>query len=715
MLADKLTIRFIYFASLVFAIASLSAFIVIFAVEYTRLQDQSITKEFANITENQARTIDFQIAHARRNLLRLKDYINILDLTQAAAALPYLRQVMAKNISFEPDEYNCYFAFEKPLARKYFNQDGFVYTVHKKYADLNKPGYGLTENSIAEVWHDPAYQSNQKEVWYHIAKKSKHMEITHPYFDESFMKQWMFSVALGLYDEKDRFVGMVGIDILLDGIFNDIEKLKVGETGQVLLVHRQNGMVLTRTDESLKEGLVYSIERFKNNLYTTASDKNTWQPILTANTQETTMHGRDRSAYVVSTRLLQELPWTIVVFQSQSELKQALRQSIFWFAVIGGLLLIAVGIFAYILAKSITTPIRGLVGSMNKIKGTQVAGVWAPVTGIAETRMMGEIFNKMIASISEAVAEKEKYYTQLEEINQTLEQKVEERTAELREKKYQIESAMQKLKETQEQLIVKEKLASLGTLTAGIAHEIQNPLNFVNNFSELSCDLVSELKQVMEEKFNPEEELFDEATTIFSDLELNLRKINEHGKRADSIVKNMLLLSRGQSSEKRSVNINALLDEYTGLAYHGMRATCSGFNVSIEKKYADDLPPIVLVAQNIGRAFLNILNNAFYAVHQKTKTTEADYVPSITLATRDGGNGIIISIRDNGTGMAENVVEKIFMPFFTKKPTGSGTGLGLAITHDIIVVEHRGEIKVETKENEFSEFIITLPRLAEMA
>jgi signal transduction histidine kinase len=713
MLADKITIRFIYFTSLLLAIAALSAFIVIFAMEYTRLQDQSISKEFANLATTQANTIDNQIAHARRNLLRLEGYINILDLAKKADALAYLKKVMAENISFEPNEYNCYFAFEKATAQKYFKQDGFVYTVHKNYADLNKPQYSVPENFIAEIWNDPAYQKNPKEIWYHIAKNSKSLQITPPYFDESFMKQWMFTVALGLYDKQNKFIGMVGIDILLDGVFNEIEQVKIGETGRVMLVQRLNGMVLTRTEESLAKGLVYSIERFKTNLFSAAEDKQTWQPILTCHTDETTVYGRDRSRYIVSTRMLRELPWSIVVFQSQAELKQALRRSIFRFALIGTLLLLAVGIFAYLLAKSITTPIRGLVSSMHKVKGTEVAGIQAPVTGIAETRMMGEIFNKMLASISEAVAEKEKYYRQLEEINQTLEQKVEERTAELREKKYQIESAMQKLKETQEQLIVKEKLASLGSLTAGIAHEIQNPLNFVNNFSELSCGLVSELKEVIEDSFDPNEEMYGETKSIFADLELNLRKINEHGKRADSIVKNMLQLSRGQSSEKRTVHIHALLEEYTGLAYHGMRATCVDFSVQIVKTYADGVKPIELVPQNMGRAFLNILNNAFYAVHQKAKTAGTDYIPTVAIATYDGGHFIRISIRDNGTGMPKNVVGKIFMPFFTRKPTGSGTGLGLAITHDIIVGEHRGDIEVITEENEFADFIITLPYPAE--
>jgi|GEM_PF-3452480 len=709
MLVDKITIRFIYLTSLLLAITAFSMLLVIFAIEYTRLQDQSISKEFASIAATQAGSIDRQVADARRNLLRLKGYIGILDLTDTAESLKYLKKVMAENISFEPNEYNCYFAFEKATAQKYFKQDGFIYTVHKNYADLGKDNYGFPDNSIAEVWTDPAYQKNQKEVWYHIAKQSKDLQITHPYFDESFMKQWMFTVALGIYDEENKFIGMVGIDILLDGIFEQIEKVKIGETGCVALVNSHNGMVLTKTERSFKDGLIYSIERFKSNLYTAPDEKRTWQPILTGHFDEATVYGKDQSAYVVSTRTLQELPWTIIVSQGKSELKQALRKSIFRFAIIGGIFLVAIAIFAFILAKSLTTPIRGLVSSMKKIRGTEVEGVHAPVTGIAETRMMGDIFNKMIASISEAVAEKEKYYRQLEEINQTLEQKVEERTAELRDSKYQIESAMQRLKETQEQLIVKEKLASLGSLTAGIAHEIQNPLNFVNNFSGLSCDLVSELKNVVDEKFDQKEEFYGEAKDIFSDLELNLRKINEHGKRADSIVKNMLLLSRGQSSERRSVQINTLLEEYIGLAYHGMRATCADFNVQLVKNYAEGIKPIELVPQNMGRAFLNILNNAFYSVHQKAKTAGTAYLPTVVITTHDGGSFISISIRDNGTGIAEKAVGKIFMPFFTMKPTGSGTGLGLAITHDIIVGEHRGNIEVQTAENEFAEFIITLP------
>ena len=709
MLADKITIRFIYFASLILAILALSALVFVFAREYTQLQDRSINKEFATITTTQAAYVDEQIAHARRNLLRLKEYIAILNLTDGARSLQSLRLLMARNISFEPNEYNCYFAFEKELAQKYYGKDGFIYTVHKNYADLGKPDYGKPENSVAQVWTDPDYQTNENEIWYHAAKRSQELEITRPYFDQSFMKKWMFTAALGIYDAQNRFTGMVGIDILLDGLFEEIEKLQVGNTGDVVLVNHQTGMVLTRTEETIKEGFITSLENFSTNLYMESRDKSAWQPILTRNRDVTSVTGQNGAAYMVSTKMLKELPWTVVVFQSQAELKEALRQSIRRFVRLGSLLLLAVSLFAYLLAKSITTPIRGLVSSMSRIKGSDVAGITAPVTGIAETRRMGVIFNRMIGSISEAVAEKERYYAQLEEINQTLEQKVEERTAELREKSYRLEAAMQKLKETQEQLIVKEKLASLGSLTAGIAHEIENPLNFVNNFSALSVDLVTELEEIIEEKFGPQDELYKESKSIFADLEMNLRKINEHGRRADGIVKNMLQLSRGQSSEKRAINIHSILDEYVTLACHGMKATDADFAAEIVKNYAENLPPVELIVQDASRAFLNIFNNALYALHEKARTAGPDYRPAIEITTVDGGSHLQVAIRDNGTGMSDDVVGKIFTPFFTKKPAGLGTGLGLAITHDIIVGVHRGEILVNTREGEYSEFIIKIP------
>jgi signal transduction histidine kinase/ligand-binding sensor domain-containing protein len=259
-----------------------------------------------------------------------------------------------------------------------------------------------------------------------------------------------------------------------------------------------------------------------------------------------------------------------------------------------------------------------------------------------------------------------------------LEKKVEERTSEL--------------KEMQSQLVQQEKLASLGALTAGIAHEIKNPLNFVNNFAELSNELLEELKTAGNE---------EEKQGIMQTLRQNLEKINHHGKRADSIVKSMLEHSRSGTGEKQLTDINKLCDEYLNLAYHGMRANLKDFNCTIERNFEENLPKLNIVPQDISRVLLNLINNAFYAIKDKPDAT-------LTLTTMATANSVIIKIKDNGTGIPEDVRRKIFEPFFTTKPAGSGTGLGLSLSFDIIKA-HGGKIEVDSKENEYTEFKISLP------
>ena len=285
-----------------------------------------------------------------------------------------------------------------------------------------------------------------------------------------------------------------------------------------------------------------------------------------------------------------------------------------------------------------------------------------------------------------------------------LESLVKERTVELSKQKDELEETVKELKSTQSQLIQSEKMALLGELTAGIAHEIQNPLNFVNNFSEVSVELLEELKE--EAGAGNKEEVI----AIAGDLAQNLEKILHHGKRADNIVKGMLQHSRAGSGQKEPTDINTLADEYLRLAYHGLRAKDKSFNAELVTHLDKTLPKINMVPQDIGRVLLNLLTNAFYAVRQKQKTAGPDYKPTVTLstfATRSRGYGI--SVKDNGTGIPENIKEKIMQPFFTTKPTGEGTGLGLSMSYDIIVKAHGGNLTINTKEGEYSEFIITLP------
>ncbi len=273
--------------------------------------------------------------------------------------------------------------------------------------------------------------------------------------------------------------------------------------------------------------------------------------------------------------------------------------------------------------------------------------------------------------------------------------------------KQEIETTLGELKETQKQLIQSEKMASLGELTAGIAHEIQNPLNFINNFSEVNTELIAEMKEEIE-KGNMEE-----VKALANDISDNEQKITHHGKRADGIVKGMLQHSRTGNRQKEPTNINTLADEYLRLAYHGLRAKDKSFNATMKTDFDESIGMVNIITQDIGRVILNLITNAFYAVTEKKKQLGDGYEPTVSVSTKKIKDKsdiyrIEVTVRDNGNGVPQKVLDKIFQPFFTTKPTGEGTGLGLSLSYDIIKA-HGGEIKVNTKENEGTEFIISLP------
>jgi len=279
--------------------------------------------------------------------------------------------------------------------------------------------------------------------------------------------------------------------------------------------------------------------------------------------------------------------------------------------------------------------------------------------------------------------------------NEMLENQVAERTSALNQ-------SLQDLKSTQKQLIQSEKMASLGELTAGIAHEIQNPLNFVNNFSEVNKELLAELNDEID-KGN-----YEDVKAIAKDVTANEEKINHHGKRADAIVKGMLQHSRSSSGVKEPTDINAMADEYLRLAYHGLRAKDKSFNATLVTDFDPYIGTINIIPQDIGRVILNLITNAFYVVDEKKKMGIADYEPTVSVTTQKTGNQILISVKDNGNGIPKHILDKIFQPFFTTKPTGKGTGLGLSLSYDIVKA-HGGELKVETKEGDRTIFIIKLP------
>jgi signal transduction histidine kinase len=291
--------------------------------------------------------------------------------------------------------------------------------------------------------------------------------------------------------------------------------------------------------------------------------------------------------------------------------------------------------------------------------------------------------------------------------NEMLEATVQERTRELREKNTAVEAALEDLKQAQDQIVRQEKMASLGALTAGIAHEIKNPLNFVNNFADLSRELAGELREDLAREGNVlDPKIADDVPDILDQLQMNLSKIKEHGVRADGIVRSMLLHSRGTAGQKQPTDVNALSRDALNLAYHGMRANDSNFQVALDMELDPAAAaPVEVIPQDLMRALLNIANNACYAAYHR----KAGAGGRVGLRTRALGDAVEIRIRDNGDGIPEAVRARIFEPFFTTKPAGQGTGLGLSICHDIVVGLHGGKMTVETEPGTFTEFIIVLP------
>jgi signal transduction histidine kinase len=286
--------------------------------------------------------------------------------------------------------------------------------------------------------------------------------------------------------------------------------------------------------------------------------------------------------------------------------------------------------------------------------------------------------------------------------NVRLFESVEARTRELA-------ASLENLRTTQDRLVQTQKLASLGQLTAGIAHEIKNPLNFVNNFSGVSAELIDELQEAFRD-VSLNEKRRSEIAELMSTLRGNLEKVVQHGKRADAIVKNMLLHSRQGSGERRLIDVNALVEESFNLAYHGARAEKKNFDITVEQSLDPAAGKADLFPQEITRVLLNLISNGVYATAKKAQTNGEGYKPTLVASTKSLGDRVEIKIRDNGTGIPPEIKDKMFNPFFTTKPAGEGTGLGLSISHDIVVKQHGGSIEVETQSGEFTEITIVVPR-----
>jgi two-component system NtrC family sensor kinase len=357
------------------------------------------------------------------------------------------------------------------------------------------------------------------------------------------------------------------------------------------------------------------------------------------------------------------------------------------------------GLLALVVSRHLTRGLAALKTGADFLGGGKLE-YRIPILAKDELGDLAHTFNDMGGRLHSARVELEQRQQELQVLMDRERGKTEE-----------LEAAMHQLKDTQDQLVVQEKMASLGILTAGIAHEIKNPLNFVTNFSDVSVELLADARDI----FAPCIPTLPPADAeylqqLFTDLNTNLKKISEHGKRADSIVKGMLAHSRGGTGQFQATDLNALVAEAVNLAYHGMRAQDQSFNIGLENVLDPKLPLVSVVAQDVSRVVLNIVNNGSYAAHQRALKGEPGFKPVLRCTTQALPTEVEIRIRDNGTGIPKEVLPKIFNPFFTTKPTGSGTGLGLSLSYQIIVDQHKGTMRVETQEGEYTEFILTLPR-----
>jgi signal transduction histidine kinase len=541
--------------------------------------------------------------------------------------------------------------------------------------------------------------------WYQLPKEIGKATWSEPYFDSGGADMVLSTYSVPVYQNKNgqrKLVGVLTVDISLDWLDEIMGKIEVAETGYGFIISRTGSIVTHPRRDFIMNESIFSLADEQNSpdlrrigKYMIVGDTSFAQIEYT-----NSINGK-RSWIAYAPVMLNG--WSVgIVFPVDEFMAEAnrLRLMVIGLGMGGGVLLILVII---LISGSITRPLRRLTNATEAFANGDFMVELPQVAGDDEISRLNASFHAMQDTLAETIRDLQETsnnlvisHEKLEEYNRTLEEKVEERTA--------------TLKAAQSQLIQSEKMASLGQLTAGIAHEIKNPLNFVNNFSELSVELTTELLVEVEKlsgKLDTAD--VDYLKGIISDIDGNVRKINTHGKRADSIIRGMLLHSRGKSSERQLTDINNLLSEYVNLGYHGLRATDNTFNIKIETDYDPEIGKINVVPQDLSRVFLNIVNNACYATIQKKKEQKDAYFPLLKVSTKKEEQKVIIKIRDNGKGIPPHVIEKIFNPFFTTKPAGSGTGLGLSISYDIVVQEHKGDLRVESVEGEFTEFTLIIP------
>jgi len=557
--------------------------------------------------------------------------------------------------------------------------------------------------------------------WFQIPKELGRPQWTEPYVDEGGGNILMSTYSVPLYVKNnkgsDEFIGILTVDVSLNYLQEIVDSIKVYKSGYGYMISRIGTVVTHPRKEEIMNETIFSLADNKN------------LPELRPVGKEMIKGGKGFAQipyinlYNNKESWLAYAPvpsngWSVIIVCPVDEFMADANELFTVILILVGSGLVVVFLVILFISRSITGPLRRLTSAAEEFADGNFNVALPPIRSKDEIGRLNNAFVYMQETLAKTIHDLQKTsdelkvsHEQLEEYSRTLEQKVDERTSELKAKHQELDAAFNRLKAAQAQLVQSEKMASLGQLTAGIAHEIKNPLNFINNFSELSVELVQEILEEKDKLVScMGEKEADYILGILQDVEGNVKKIHDHGKRADSIIRGMLLHSRGKSGERMPTDVNALLAEYVNLGYHGMRASDQSFNIKIESDYDPGLKQVNVIPQDLSRVFLNMINNACYSTHSKKKEFKDAYFPILRVSTKDLGDKFEVRIWDNGKGMPKAVAEKVFNPFFTTKPAGSGTGLGLSISFDIIVQEHQGQISVDSKEGEYAEFVITIPK-----
>lgn len=555
--------------------------------------------------------------------------------------------------------------------------------------------------------------------WYQIPVELNKPLWSEPYFDAGGANMVISTYSVPVWLMKNgikEFAGVLTIDISLDWFQKYVNEIKVYQSGYGFMISKTGVLITHPIKNFIMNETIFSIadEQKSKEL------RKIGRSMINGESSFAEIEYRNAKSGKlswISYAPVQLNGWSLgIVFPVDEFMAEAshLRTLLLAIGFGGGVILILIIV---LISRSITSPLRTLTVATEAFAGGNFDIELPSISSHDEIGRLNSAFHSMQAKLTTTISDLQETSLKLKESNdkledysRSLENKVEIRTAELSSKNRELDTAFNHLKAAQTQLIQSEKMASLGQLTAGIAHEIKNPLNFVNNFSELSIELTAELIEEIDriaDSLDPKDVGYLKG--VLSDIAGNVKKINEHGKRADSIIRGMLLHSRGKSGEKQPTDLNALLAEYVALGYHGLRATDNTFNIKIESDYDKSIGMVNVVPQDISRVFLNIINNACFSTKQKKEKLKDSYFPILKVTTQRTTDKIIIRIRDNGNGIPQSILDRIFNPFFTTKPAGSGTGLGLSISYDIIVQEHHGELKVISEEGEFAEFVITIP------